>query len=140
MDKQLRILFVQNAKKEMQPLLEELSGKICGKDFGLAYNPEFIALGSVIHNFLNPDLVLIGASDPLTGEVVRQLYRSSCDNQPHFAVMSLINAEITKLSLNCYVTMKITFANELAAICELLPGAGADVITRALGARYRLVV
>jgi len=121
-----------------QPLLEELSGKVCGKDFGLAYNPEFIALGSVIHNFLNPDLVLIGASDPLTGEVVRQLYRSSCDNQPHFAVMSLTNAEITKLSLNCYVTMKITFANELAAICELLPGAETDVITRALGADTRI--
>lgn len=124
--------------KVFQPLLEELSGWICGKDFGLAYNPEFIALGSVIHNFLNPDLVLIGTSDPLTGEVVRQLYRSSCDNQPHFAVMSLINAEITKLSLNCYVTMKITFANELAAICELLPGAEADVITRALGADTRI--
>ncbi|MEJ2069637.1 MAG: nucleotide sugar dehydrogenase [Syntrophobacterales bacterium] len=121
-----------------QPLLEKLSGKICGKDFGLAYNPEFIALGSVIHNFLNPDLVLIGASDPLTGEVVRQLYRYSCDNQPHFALMSLINAEITKLSLNCYVTMKITFANELAAICELLPGAEANVITRALGADTRI--
>ena len=127
-----------SCQRVFQPLLEELSGQVCGKDFGLAYNPEFIALGSVIHNFLNPDLVLIGASDPLTGEVVRQLYRSSCDNQPHFAIMSLINAEITKLSLNCYVTMKITFANELAAICELIPGAEADVITRALGADTRI--
>lgn len=120
------------------PLLEGLTGKVCGKDFGLVYNPEFIALGSVIHNFLNPDLVLIGASDPLSGEVVRQLYRSSCDNQPHIALMSLINAEITKLSLNCFVTLKISFANELAAICELVPGAEADVITRALGADSRI--
>ena len=120
------------------PLLEELTGKVCGKGFGLVYNPEFIALGSVIQNFLNPDLVLIGASDPLSGEVVRQLYRSSCDNQPHFALMSLINAEITKLSLNCFVTMKISFANELAALCELIPGADADVITQALGADSRI--
>jgi UDPglucose 6-dehydrogenase len=127
-----------SCQRVFKPHLEELSGKICGKDFGLAYNPEFIALGSVIHNFLNPDLVLIGASDLLTGEVVRQLYQSLCDNQPHFAVMSLINAEITKLSLNCFVTMKISFANELAAICELLPGAEADVIIRALGADSRI--
>ncbi len=56
-----------------QPLLEELSGRVCGQDFGLVYNPEFIALGSVIKNFLNPDLVLIGASDARAGEVVRQL-------------------------------------------------------------------
>jgi UDPglucose 6-dehydrogenase len=121
-----------------KPLLEELSGKICGQDFGLVYNPEFIALGSVIYNFLNPDLVLIGASDACAGEVVRQLYQASCDNQPHIAVMSLINAEITKLSLNCFVTLKITFANELAAICEQVPGAEADVITQALGADTRI--
>lgn len=63
-----------------RPLLEELSGQVCGRDFGLVYNPEFIALGSVIRNFLHPDLLLIGASDPFSGEVVRQLYRSTCDN------------------------------------------------------------
>jgi len=92
----------------------------------------------VIRNFLHPDLVLIGASDPFSGEVVRQLYRSTCDNQPHIALMSLINAEITKLSLNCFVTLKISFANELAAICELVPKAEADVITQALGADSRI--
>ena len=121
-----------------RPLLEKLSGKICGRDFGLVYNPEFIALGSVIHNFLNPDLVLIGASDPHSGNLMRELYRTSCHPQAHLAVMSLINAEITKLSLNCFVTMKISFANELSALCEQVPGAEADVITQALGADSRI--
>jgi UDPglucose 6-dehydrogenase len=121
-----------------RPLLEKLSGKTCGVDFGLVYNPEFIALGSVLHNFLNPDLVLIGASDARSGELMRELYRSSCHDQAHIAVMSLINAEITKLSLNCFITMKISFANELAALCEQIPGAEADVITRALGADSRI--
>jgi UDPglucose 6-dehydrogenase len=116
-----------------RPLLEKLSGKACGRDFGLVYNPEFIALGSVIHNFLNPDLVLIGASDPRAGEVVRELYQSSCHAGAHIAVMSLINAEITKLSLNCFITMKISFSNELAGLCEAIPGAEADVVTGALG-------
>ncbi|MFZ2089263.1 MAG: nucleotide sugar dehydrogenase [Desulfobaccales bacterium] len=121
-----------------KPLLEGFSGKTCGRDFGLVYNPEFIALGSVIHNFLNPDLVLIGASDARAGNLIRELYRSSCHSQAHIAVMSLINAEITKLSLNCFVTMKISFANELAALCEQVPGAEADVITQALGADSRI--
>lgn len=127
-----------SCEDSFQPLLEELSGKTCGVDFGLVYNPEFIALGSVIHNFLNPDLVLIGASDKRSGALVRELYQTTCDNAPHLAVMSLINAEITKLSLNCYVTMKISFANELAAICEQVPGSEADVITQALGADTRI--
>ncbi|MDI6853135.1 MAG: nucleotide sugar dehydrogenase [Deltaproteobacteria bacterium] len=121
-----------------QPVLERLSGKNCGTDFGLAYNPEFIALGAVIDNFLNPDLVLIGASDERTGRLLTGLYRSTCDNEPRLAVMSLINAEITKLSLNCFVTMKISFANELAAICEKIPGADAAVITAALGEDSRI--
>ena len=121
-----------------RPLLEKLSGKTCGRDFGLVYNPEFIALGSVIHNFLNPDLVLIGASDPRSGDLMRRLYQSACHDQANIAVMSLINAEITKLSLNCFITMKISFANELAALCERIPGAEADVITQALGADTRI--
>jgi UDPglucose 6-dehydrogenase len=54
------------------------------------------------------------------------------------AVMSLVNAEITKISLNCYVTMKISYANGLAAICEEVPGADVDVITAAIGADSRV--
>ena len=55
------------------PVLEEASGKKCGKDFGLCYSPEFIALGSVIHDFLNPDLLLIGEFDKRSGDVLTRL-------------------------------------------------------------------
>lgn len=121
-----------------RPLLEQSTGKRCGIDFGLVYNPEFIALGSVIRNFLNPDMVLIGASDERSGLAVRELYASTCKTSPTMAVMSLVNAEITKISLNCYVTMKISYANGLAAICEQVPGADVDVITSAIGADSRV--
>lgn len=121
-----------------KPLLEKATGKRCGIDFGLVYNPEFIALGSVIRNFLNPDMVLIGASDDRSGSTVRELYASTCKTSPTMAVMSLVNAEITKISLNCYVTMKISYANGLAAICEQVPGADVDVITAAIGADSRV--
>ena len=45
---------------KLLPVLEHASGKRCGDDFGLCYNPEFIALGSVIHDMLHPDMVLMG--------------------------------------------------------------------------------
>ena len=109
--------------------LEETSGKKCGEDFGLVYNPEFIALGSVIHDFLNPDFILIGQMNNKDGEILEGVYKNICENTPRFARMSSINAEITKISLNCYVTMKITYANSLAAICEKVEGANAEVIT-----------
>jgi len=121
-----------------RPLLEGLTGKTCGKDFGLVYNPEFISLGSVIRDFLHPDMVLIGASDVYSGNTVRDLYASMVESSPQYAVMNLINAEIVKLSLNCFVTMKISFANELAALCGATPGADVDTVTAALGADSRI--
>ena len=120
------------------PLLEKLSGKKCGRDFGLVYNPEFIALGSVIHDFLNPDMVLIGASDPYSGEKIAEIYKQTCDNTPDIRVMSPVNAEITKLVNNCFVTTKISFANSIAALCEKVPGADVDEITRAMGSDSRI--
>jgi UDPglucose 6-dehydrogenase len=121
-----------------RPKLEELTGKVCGRDFGLVYNPEFIALGSVIHDFLHPDMVLIGASDEQSCREVNALYAATVENQPHYALMDLTNAEVTKLTLNCYVTMKISFVNELAALCESIPGGDVDVVTSAVGSDSRV--
>jgi len=119
-------------------LLEEASGKRCVRDFGLCYSPEFIALGTVIRDFLNPDMLLIGESDPRAGDRLEALYKQVCENRPAVARMNFLNAEITKLSVNAYVTTKISFANMLARICERLPGADVDVITSALGLDTRI--
>lgn len=120
------------------PLLEDETGKKAGVDFGFAYNPEFIAIGTVIKNFINPDLVLLGASDERTGDELEAIYRATCDNEPYMARTTLLNAEITKLSLNCYCTMKISFANNLACICDKLPGADANAVTEILGHDTRI--
>jgi UDPglucose 6-dehydrogenase len=120
------------------PLIERASGKALGRDFGVCYNPEFIALGTVIRDFLNPDLVLIGESDRHAGSELASIYRYVCQNEPLIARMSVVSAEITKISLNAYVTMKISFANTLASVCEAIPGADLDRITEALGADRRI--
>ena len=118
--------------------LEKASGRRVGVDLGLCYNPEFIALGSVIRDFLNPDFVLIGESDARSGNQLEALYREVCENTPAFARMNILNAEITKLSVNAFVTTKISFANMLARICEHLPGASVDEVTAALGLDSRI--
>ncbi len=120
------------------PLLEEHSGRKVNEGFGVCYCPEFVALGSVIHDYLNPDLVLIGQSDERTGELIESVYRRLCTNQPPIHRMSLVSAEITKVSLNAYITMKISFANTLGNICERIPGADVDAITSALGRDKRI--
>ena len=118
--------------------LEKASGKVAGRDFGLCYGPEFIALGSVIRDFLNPDFVLIGESDPRSGAQLEALYRTVCENAPRAARMNFVNAELAKLSVNTFVTTKISFANMLARICERLPGAEVDTVTAALGLDSRI--
>lgn len=120
------------------PALEKASGKRCGADFGLCYNPEFIALGSVIRDMLNPDMILIGEFDKRAGDILESLYRGVCESNPAIARMNFVNAELTKLSVNTYVTTKISYANMLAQVCEKLPGADVDVISWAIGSDSRI--
>jgi UDPglucose 6-dehydrogenase len=143
--KKKRHLFVVNSTltpgtcdKVLQPLLEKLLDGECGKDFGLCYNPEFIALGDVIHGLLQPDFVLIGESDPLSGELLSEVCKKLNTNSPPIERMSNINAELAKISLNCAVTMKISFVNQLSGVCAKIPGADPAVILQAIGKDRRI--
>ncbi len=120
------------------PVLEAASGKVCGRDFGVCYSPEFIALGSVIRDFLNPDFNLIGEFDEKSGALLEELYSRVMLNKAPARRMSIENAELTKVALNTYVTTKITFANMLADICQRIPGGDIDVVSNALGLDTRI--
>ena len=120
------------------PVLERESGKVCGKDFGLCYSPEFIALGSVIHDFLNPDFNLVGEFDHVAGSLLQRCYAEIMENNPPCCRMSFENAELTKIALNTFVTTKITYANMLADLCSRIPGGDVDVVSDALGHDTRI--
>jgi UDPglucose 6-dehydrogenase len=120
------------------PILEKESGKKCGPDFGLCYNPEFIALGSVIRDFLNPDFYLLGQFDERSGDALEAAHKQVSVNQAPVKRMSLENAELAKISVNSFVTMKISFANMLAEFCERMPGGDVDVVSDALGLDKRI--
>jgi UDPglucose 6-dehydrogenase len=120
------------------PVLEEASGRRAGADFGVCYSPEFIALGSVIRDFLNPDFTLVGELDERSGALLEACYGEILENGAPCRRMSLENAELAKVALNTYVTTKITFANMLADLCERLPGGDVDVVADALGLDRRI--
>jgi UDPglucose 6-dehydrogenase len=118
--------------------LEAASGRKVGPDLGLCYNPEFIALGSVVRDMLYPDSILVGEGDKKAGDMLAGIYLQMCETKPPVQRMNWISAELTKIAVNTYVTTKISYANMLAEMCERLPGADVDVVTKALGADTRI--
>jgi len=119
-------------------MLEKETGWVCGKDFSVCYNPEFIALGNVIDGLLAPDMVLIGESDPECGAALEALYKKYNRNQPRIARMSITSAELAKISVNSYITMKISFTNQLRLVAERLPDTNIHDILSAIGADSRI--
>ncbi|MEV5238537.1 nucleotide sugar dehydrogenase [Streptomyces cinnamoneus] len=101
---------------------------------GYASNPEFTAEGRPVSDFLSPDRVVIGASDPETARLVEELHQG-VDGE--VVVMDIPSAEMAKMASNALLATKISFINEIASICE---ATGADVgnVARAVGLDHRL--
>ena len=105
----------------------------------LCYNPHFIAMGTTMRDFLNPEFVLLGVDDSWAAEVVEGLYKKILANDrgiiPGYRLvqkMSVASAELTKVAYNTYISTKIAVANTLMEICHKTPGANVDEVTRAL--------
>ena len=123
---------------EIIPLLEEVSGKERNKDFGICYSPTLIALGSIIKDLLEPNLVILGEGDEKAGNLFMEFFQTYIQNDAPIYRMNLINAEISKIALNAYITTKISFVNTLAELCEKLPNADIDVVTETIGSDPRI--
>jgi len=101
---------------------------------GYASNPEFTAEGSAVEDFLRPDRVVIGAFDDATSDLVAEIHEGVGGQ---LITMDVESAEMVKLASNAFLATRISFANEIANICET---AGADVtkVLAAVGADQRL--
>lgn len=119
-------------------------------DVTVSYSPEFIAQGDIVRGLKNPDLILIGAENPVAGDLLEEMYsRISGLRQDHFPPsilpkepkicrMSAESAEIAKLSINCFVTTKISFANMIGDIADRSAGANKFDILECVGADSRI--
>ncbi|MBI4533410.1 MAG: UDP-glucose/GDP-mannose dehydrogenase family protein [Candidatus Melainabacteria bacterium] len=118
----------------VRSILEESSGLSAG-EFGLCMNPEFLREGSAVTDFLNPDRIVIGEWDNLSGELLINLYAwSDCPK----VRTSLRNAEFIKYASNALLATLISFSNEIASLCEATPGADVDEVMEGLHLDHRL--
>ena len=99
------------------PILEQASGKKCGRDFTVCYNPEFMREGSAVADFLNPPYTILGASDLNHLAPLRELYK---DVPATLYETTIPVAEMVKYFSNCYHALKVGFANEMGTMCKHL--------------------
>jgi len=100
------------------------------KDYGIhvCYNPEFIAQGEIIKGLELADMILIGSSSDYATDKIKTIYKKIMLIEPKFNIMSNTAAEITKISINCFLTTKISFANMIGEIC-LKSNIGVEIST-----------
>jgi GDP-mannose 6-dehydrogenase len=99
------------------PLLESISGKRAGVDFGVCVNPEFLREGTSVRDFNDPPKIVVGQTDQRSGDMVMSLY----DGIPgHRCRVPVMIAEMTKYVDNSFHALKVGFANEIGAICSSL--------------------
>lgn len=103
----------------------------------IIYNPTFIALGTVARDFTNPDILLIGTNNVNNFSILSSIYAKVFKTTPKECFMKPLEAEITKLALNCYITTKITFANQIGNLCYKV-GADSSVVLKAIGSDSRV--
>lgn len=87
-------------------------------------NPEFLKEGAAVDDFLKPDRVVIGTSDPAAEAVMRELYDPFVRTGKPILAMDNVSAELTKYASNAMLALRISFMNEVANLCD---AAGADV-------------
>ncbi len=95
-----------------------------GLDFDVASNPEFLREGAAIDDFMKPDRVVVGVQSDRAAQVMQDIYRPLFLREFPIVTTDLESAEMIKYAANAFLATKITFINEIAALCERV---GADV-------------
>lgn len=106
-------------------------------NYSVNYNPEFIAQGTILRDQLYPDMVLIGEEDEEAGNIIEDIYKNVCKNDPSICKMDLTSSELTKIALNCFITTKISFANMIGDIAKS-SDADHEKILNAIGSDSRV--
>ena len=118
--------------------VKQIIRKACpDADFDVASNPEFLREGAAIDDFMRPDRVIVGVQNDRAVEVMEDVYRPLFLRDFPIVTTDLESAEMIKYAANAFLATKITFINEIAALCERV---GADVkeVSRGIGLDGRI--
>ena len=119
------------------PILQCISGKKVGKDFGLVTNPEFLRETMAVNDTLYPHVVVLGGDNNTFLKKVRRFYSNLHHNIP-IVLTNYGTAEIIKYANNSFLATKISFINQIASICEEIPDANIDDVARTIGLDPRI--
>lgn len=100
-------------------------------------NPEFLKEGAAVDDFLKPDRVVIGTSDPQAQAVMRELYEPFVRTGKPILMMDNVSAELTKYASNAMLALRISFMNEVANLCDAT-GADVEMVRRGMATDSRI--
>jgi len=118
-------------------IAQELKKRKADISFHVVSNPEFLAQGTAVQDFLEPSRVVVGADDPKVLKTMEELYAPFMRREGRFYAMDPRTAETVKYASNCFLAAKISVNNELANICSRV-GADFDLVRQAMGADPRI--
>lgn len=105
----------------------EIIKKQTSHDFDVVSNPEFLKQGAAVDDFLKPDRVVIGSDSQRATKIMQELYAPFLRTGNPVIIMDVKSAEMTKYAANSFLAVKISYANEIANICEKI-GANAEMV------------
>ena len=105
--------------------------------FDYVSNPEFLKEGSAVDDFMKPERVIIGASDPKVREIMRHLYAPFMRRGNRMIFMDPASAELSKYAANCMLATRISFMNELSMLCDKV-GADIELVRAGIGSDSRI--
>ena len=108
-----------------------------GAEFDVAANPEFLREGAALADFMRPDRVVIGVETKRAEETLRELYRPLNLIETPMLVTDLESAELIKYAANAFLATKISFINEISALCEVV-NADVHAVARGMGLDGRI--
>ncbi len=106
-------------------------------EFDVVSNPEFLKEGTALDDFMKPERVVVGADSEKAGNMMKELYSPFVLNGNPIIMMSTKSAEITKYACNCFLATKISFANEIANLCDTV-GANYEDVRNGMGTDSRI--